>query len=104
MMNVCPHCNAPIPRDSSRYCNQCGVDLRPLSHGSSEQNLGIIQASRAMEIPEEGVILNGSPFKDQPSTSIMAAPQDESKPQKPAATLHILQRDGNVIEREILHE
>ncbi|MCI0660474.1 MAG: DUF3616 domain-containing protein [Acidobacteria bacterium] len=57
-----------------------------------------------MEIPEEGIILNGSPFKDQPSTSIMAAPQDESKPQKPAATLHILQRDGNVIEREVSHE
>src|SRR5262245_45906676 len=104
MMSVCPHCNAPIPRDSSRFCNQCGVDLRSLSRGSSEQNLGIIQSSRAVERPEEGVILNGSPFNDPPSMSIMAAPQDENKPQKPAATLHILQRDGSVIEREVLHE
>src|SRR5262249_29180607 len=33
MTNVCPQCKFPIPREGSRFCNQCGTDLRAVDSG-----------------------------------------------------------------------
>src|SRR5262245_16469666 len=116
MINACPQCKAPIPREISRFCNQCGADLRPVSAPMGQptaQPSGQIDISRAgtsREIgglppqnPELAAAPNSAtlPQTQSPQRSTMVVPKDEAKLQRPAALLHIVMRDGAVIERDL---
>jgi pSer/pThr/pTyr-binding forkhead associated (FHA) protein len=104
MLNFCPHCKSPIPREGSSFCNQCGGDLRSLSPGPSEKSAGVVQYSGTAETPNEGVISISPPNADRPSKSMMVVSQDEIKSDQPHALLYILLRDGSVIERDLVQE
>ena len=108
MINVCPQCKAPIPRDVSRFCNQCGADLRFVS-----APLGQVDISRMgnspevanIEIPpqtlERAALTKSAPLTESPQRSTMVVPKDDAKRLRPEALLHILMRDGSVIERDL---
>jgi pSer/pThr/pTyr-binding forkhead associated (FHA) protein len=93
MTGECPQCNAPLSRQASRYCNQCGADLRPNEDVSSSAT--DISTPPAFPAPAEN-----SPDSMPPdmltTDPIPAAPVADGKP-----TLRILLRDGSVIEREL---
>src|SRR5262245_24862102 len=121
MTSECPQCQTPIPRESSRFCNQCGADLRPFSgslgpHAASSPTsaplpgMGTVGTLTASDLKTEDreALPNGaqfsSPVDKTPQTNMVSA-QNETKndthPPSIEATLHILQRDGSVIERDI---
>ncbi len=107
MTNECPQCKAPIPRDVSRFCNQCGADLRGIS--ASLELTGQIDISEmdtppessGYEISNEAVIPISAPLEQSTLKTNMVASQNDVMPQRPEATLHILLRDGSVIERDL---
>src|SRR5215470_3714270 len=108
MINVCPQCKAPIPREVSRFCNQCGADLRFVS-----APLGQVDISRMgnspevanIEIPpqtlERAALTKSAPLTESSQRSTMVVPKDDAKRLRPEALLHILMRDGSVIERDL---
>lgn len=99
MTQVCPQCNFPVPREGRRFCNQCGADLREYATQPGAPvvtNTGTPDAPGAVSSPRS------APFAAAPADTTMTASQDASKPQSvPEATLHILMRDGTVVEREL---
>ena len=104
MTSVCPQCKFPIPREGSRFCNQCGAELNPLSGQTIDQGLG---SSRAVEItakPNDEFIYVSSPHTDVSPNKAMVASQDNKQPQRPGATLHILLRDASMIERDLIKD
>ena len=87
MINECPQCKFPVPREGSRFCNQCGADLQAYndSKPDSEPNL---------------------PQSAPPNASLEATAQKTMTPSQNdsnsvGATLHVLSRDGNVFERDL---
>ncbi len=104
MTIVCPKCKFLVPRGSSRFCNQCGADLIAISAALIEKDPGGKQAVEVVKKPNEEVGSISSSLSDQSSKTIMVASQDETKPQQPNATLHILMRDSSVIERDLVNE
>src|SRR5262245_7538539 len=108
MINVCPQCKAPIPREVSRFCNQCGADLRYVSASLGQIDISQIGTSSELsnikippETPERSAPLNNAPPGRSSRQITMVAPKDDAKFQRPEAILHILLRDGSVTEREI---
>ncbi len=104
MTNVCPQCKYPVPRESSRFCNQCGFDLQALSVKLAEPGLSGSHTVEFAVKSNEEVVSNSSYLADRPSNKVMVASQDDTKPQKPDATLHILLRDGSVTERDLIND
>ena len=119
MINVCPQCKAPIPREVSRFCNQCGADLRAISASLGEIDISdtealhespkpetplIISPEISSEIPQNVVVPISAPLGQSSQKTIMVATQNNAQPQPPEATLHILLRDGSVIERDLTDE
>src|SRR5574341_2486965 len=119
MINVCLQCKAPIPREVSRFCNQCGADLRaisaslggidisdtetPLESPKPETPL-IISPEISSEIPQNVVIPISAPLGQSSQKTIMVATQNDAQPQRSEAILHILLRDGSVTERDLAGE
>src|SRR5262249_14824166 len=108
MTNVCPQCKAPIPRDVSRFCNQCGADLRFVSAPLGQVVISRVGNSTEMasiEIPsqtlERVALPKSAPLTESSQRTTMVVPNDDAKPQRPEALLHILVRDGSVIERDL---
>lgn len=108
MTNECPQCKFPVPREGSRFCNQCGADLRAI--GSSDPTA--IELAETMDdtIPPVSSPARKASEHLSPQTSpnvsvktLMTGSQDTMPPtpSQPEATLHILLRDGNVIERDL---
>lgn len=108
MTNECPQCKFPVPREGSRFCNQCGADLRAI--GSSDPTA--IELAETMDgtIPPVSSPAQKASERLSPQTSpnvsvktLMTGSQDTKPPvpSQPEATLHILLRDGNVIERDL---
>lgn len=104
MTSVCPQCKFPIPREDSRYCNQCGSDLRAISAALIAKDSSERQAIESVETLNEKVNSINSFNTGQPSKTNMVSSQEENKPQKPDASLHILLRDGSVIERDLVSD
>lgn len=77
MTTECPNCKTPFPRQGSRFCNQCGFELRP-----------------ALDEP------TNPGFGADPEGSIITDPM-ELPGASPAATLRIISRDGSILERKI---
>lgn len=93
MTGECPKCKAPLPRQASRYCNQCGADMRPPGQESS--------SAHDISTPQEFPIPPGDspdllPLDMVTTDSIPAASGADGK-----SMLRILLRDGSVIEREL---
>ena len=83
----CPKCNAPQPRSDSRFCNQCGAELRPAE--------GVPEQRPVTAAPEAS---NG----DADDTFITDAIDPAETVVPPGKTmLRILLRDGSVVEREL---
>src|SRR5262245_2194115 len=108
MTNVCPQCKAPIPRDVSRFCNQCGADLRFVSAPLGQVDISRVGNSTEMasiEIPpqtlERVALPKSAPLTESSQRTTMVVPKDDAKLQRPEALLHILVRDGSVIERDL---
>jgi pSer/pThr/pTyr-binding forkhead associated (FHA) protein len=110
MSNECPQCKSPIPRDASRFCNQCGADLRAVSAplGQMDQpelidisNLETPPESPATEIRAAAFFPISGALEQSPPQTTMVAPPNDTQPQRPEASLHILLRDGSVIERDL---
>lgn len=106
MSNECPKCKFPIPREGSRFCNQCGADLRALGMAGLKppsQVETIIETSSPISsrLPANSGKSSSQPLADLSAKTNMTASQDEKKPQ---ASLHILLRDGSVIERDLTGE
>src|SRR5262245_32520017 len=106
MINVCPQCKAPIPREVSRFCNQCGADLRPISAPLGQIDINQPAASletheTAPETPGKAVAPNSASLEQSPKRTTMAVPKDDGKSPQPEATLRIILRDGSVVERDI---
>lgn len=113
MTNECPQCKFPVPREGSRFCNQCGADLRALGV-SNQTAIELVETSEDTIPPISAPAINAPAIKalehlpspTSPNLSVktnMTGPQNTS-PQleaPPEATLHILLRDGNVIERDL---
>ncbi len=103
MTNECPKCNFPIPREGSRFCNQCGADLRALGLAEMKppsQVETVIETSSPISspLPATSGKSSSQPLADVSAKTTMAASKDDTKPQ---ASLHILLRDGSVIERDL---
>ena len=77
MTTECPNCKTPLPRQGSRFCNQCGFELRPALD----------------ETTNPGV---GGDSEDSIITDPMEIPGAS-----PAATLRIISRDGSILERKV---
>lgn len=108
MTNVCPQCKFPVPREGSRFCNQCGADLRALGSSSPTAiemaetlDEAISPVSAAAQVFSER--LSPPPLPEIPAQTTMTVSQDTKspKPSQPEATLHILARDGSVTERDL---
>jgi pSer/pThr/pTyr-binding forkhead associated (FHA) protein len=108
MTNECPQCKFPVPREGSRFCNQCGFDLR--AFGSSDPTA--IEMAETMDdtVPPVSMPALKASERVSPQTSPnisvkthMTGSQETKlqAPSQPEATLHILLRDGNVIERDL---
>ncbi len=113
MINECPQCNFPIPREGSRFCNQCGTDLRailsaqlkaPMSVGIPPKSAELqdnIRTPNSAKVPAvHGVRLPQS-SPDVLANPNMTAPKEDTQVPKTEATLHILMRDGSVVERDL---
>jgi hypothetical protein len=92
MTSECPQCKAALPRQGSRFCNQCGAEVRlPEDDG------------QATAIPTPAA------FPEPTVHTEMAMPPEmtttDSMPPSGGAsdkgTLRILLRDGSIIEREL---
>lgn len=94
---VCPQCKTPVPREGSRFCNQCGADLREFAAASKVGDAGVAEAQSAAQFLPSVRLQTG------PAETITMASQDESNlpVAVPEAALHILLRDGSVIERDL---
>jgi pSer/pThr/pTyr-binding forkhead associated (FHA) protein len=90
MINECPQCNFPVPRESSRFCNQCGADLQAFD--LSKPNLQL--ESPPSSPPKDSLSKN---MLEATALKTMTTPQKET--QSIEATLHILSREGLVTER-----
>ena len=108
MTNVCPQCKAPIPREVSRFCNQCGEDLRMVSAQLGQVDIGRVGATpevASIEIPPQTIesvaLPKSAPVTETSQRKTMVVPKDDAKIQRPAALLHIMMRDGSVIERDL---
>jgi len=86
MTAECPQCKAPLPRSGSRFCNQCGAEVRPPDTGTHLK----------VEKP-------ASVTPDSASAEVLITESVESAPPPVSqkATLRILLREGKVIEREL---
>jgi len=113
MINECPQCNFPIPREGSRFCNQCGTDLRailsaqlktPIPAGIPSKaaelqenirtpNSATLPAAHGVRLPQSGPDVLANPN--------MTVPKEDPTIPKTEATLHILMRDGSVVERDL---
>ena len=113
MVNECPQCKFPIPREGSRFCNQCGADLRALFSAelNAQTTSGNLPANQATtqekartpisaSLPLTSGALSPQSSPDVLAKTNMTAPQNDNK-NSIEATLHILLRDGNVIERDL---
>lgn len=96
MINVCPQCKAPIPREVSRFCNQCGAELQ-----SVYASLGEFYGEPVSTTPEKAVAPNSASLGQFPQRRIMAVPKDDFEIPRPQAMLRIILRDGGVVEREL---
>src|SRR5262247_2449049 len=106
MINVCPQCKAPIPREVSRFCNQCGAELRPISGSLSPVDLNRPGAplgpyENPSEMPEKAVSTNSSALGQSPQRTTMVVPKDDASLPPPEAVLRIVMRDGSVAERDL---
>src|SRR5215475_653150 len=106
MINICPQCKAPIPREVSRFCNQCGADLRPESVSLTPIDINRPGASLEAhetppETPENAVAPNSESLGQSPQRLTMVVQKDDAKLPRPEAVLRILLRDGSVVERDI---
>jgi pSer/pThr/pTyr-binding forkhead associated (FHA) protein len=108
MTNVCPQCKFPVPREGSRFCNQCGADLRAIDSANLESFEtqytpdDVISPARATAktfperpSPEVSAKTTMTSFQDSKSTA------PTSLEGQPEATLHILSRDGSVTEHDL---
>ncbi len=109
MLNIlCPQCKAPVPRDASRFCNQCGADLRLVSAPLGRVDISKVGMSPEVaniEIPpetlERAAPPRSAPLSESSQRKTMVVPKDDAKLARPEALLHIMMRDGSVIERDI---
>lgn len=113
MINECPQCNFPIPREGSRFCNQCGTDLRAILSAQLKAPVPAGVPAKAAELQENIQTPNSAnllgvpgirPPQSSPdvlANSNMTVPKEDPKVPKPEATLHILMRDGSVVERDL---
>jgi pSer/pThr/pTyr-binding forkhead associated (FHA) protein len=106
MINVCPQCKAPIPREVSRFCNQCGADLRAIFDSLASIDLNLSGASielyeKPSEMPEEALAPNSAALRQYIQRTTMAPPIDDAKLPRPEAVLRIVLRDGSVVERDV---
>ncbi len=92
MINECPQCNFPVPRESSRFCNQCGADLQAFD--LSKPNLQL--ESPPSSPPKDSL---SKDMLEATALKTMTTPQKETKSIE--ATLHILSREGLVTERDL---
>jgi pSer/pThr/pTyr-binding forkhead associated (FHA) protein len=85
MSNECPQCKAKQPRAENRFCNQCGAELRQ---------------SEMSDKAKENTPNNVEPEENFSTESIEAGEgaSDSSK-----AVVRIVQRDGVVVEREVVN-
>lgn len=94
MVNECPQCKFPVPREGSRFCNQCGTDLQAFATNNnkptSEPNMPPSPPPNASP-PKE--------WEDATALNTMIASQNETNSAE--ATIHVLSRDGNVFERDL---
>src|SRR5262245_22737012 len=98
MINVCPQCKAPIPREVSRFCNQCGADLRPISAPLTpidvNQPAPSLEAHEtAPETPERVAAPDSASLRQSTQRKIMVVPKDDANLLRPEATLRIILRD-----------
>ena len=105
MINVCPQCKAPIPREVSRFCNQCGADLRPISGSLAPVDVNRPGAplgsyENPSEMPEKAVSTNNSALGQSSQRTTMVVPKDDAS-LPPEAILRIVMRDGSVAERDL---
>jgi len=112
MTNVCPQCKFPLPREGSRFCNQCGADLREIDSANtanSIENRGA-QGRATSPVGAAAQTFPEHPSLDASVRTTMTAPQGanpistlpQGPPQgQPEATLHILSRDGTVSEHDL---
>ncbi|MBL8189068.1 MAG: DUF3616 domain-containing protein [Acidobacteria bacterium] len=113
MINECPQCNFPIPREGSRFCNQCGTDLRAILSAQLEAPTPAGVPAKAAELQKNiqtpnSANLPGIPGGRPPQSSPdvlanpnMTVPKEDTNVPKTEATLHILMRDGSVVERDL---
>src|SRR5262250_3014554 len=106
MINVCPQCKAPIPREVSRVCNQCGADLRPISASLTPVEVNRTAASLEAhdtppETPEKAVAPNSASLGQSLKRTTMVVPKDDAEFPRPEALVRIILRDGSVVERDI---
>src|SRR5262249_15734913 len=106
MINSCPECKAPIQREMSRFCNQCGADLRPIFAPLGQIDINRPGASLEAyetppETPERAVAPNSTSLEQSPQRMTMVVPKDDAKLPRPEAVLRIVLRDGSVVARDI---
>src|SRR5215813_9532932 len=106
MINVCPQCKAPIPREVSRFCNQCGADLRPISASLTPVEVNRPGApheayENPSERPEKAVSPNSSALGQSSQRTTMVVPKDDALFPRPEVMLRIVMRDGSVVERDL---
>src|SRR5687768_14544432 len=119
MINVCPQCKAPIPREVSRFCNQCGADLRALLSAplgpidlkadlKADLNVDLDRPGASLEpyetpseIPERAVAPNSAALRQSLQRTTMVVPKDDATLPRPEAMVRIVMRDGSVAERDI---
>lgn len=77
MITACPKCNAPIAKQGSRFCNQCGFDLRP-SQGFPAANT----PSSPLASPQAGQVAVPPP---PPPAPAMVGQMPAVSPEKTAA-------------------
>lgn len=113
MINECPQCKFPIPREGSRFCNQCGKDLRAVFSaelaartasgnlpGKQTENQEKARTTNSASLPEASGVRFPQSSPDVLAKTNMTASQNDNK-NPIEATLHILMRDGNVVERDL---
>src|SRR5215470_1627702 len=106
MINVCSQCKAPIPREVSRFCNQCGAELRPTPASLTPVDMNRTAASlgsyeNPSEMPEKALSPNSSALGQSSQRTTMVVPKDDASLPRPEAILRIVMRDGSVAERDL---
>src|SRR5262249_47954558 len=104
--NVCSQCKAPIPREVSRFCNQCGADLHPVSASLTTADINRTEAplgsyENPSEMPEKALSPNNSALGQSSQRTTMEVPKDGAPLPLPEATLRIVMRDGSVVDRDL---